>query len=181
MTFERRRTAPEKDNEFYYSNKNIFYACGYGMPNCTAYAHGRYMEICGEDSKCRGNAGNWLSEAKSRGRKTSSSPALGSIAVWKIPGTKDSGHVAVVEGILPNGDIITSNSAYKGTLWYEQIFKKSDGYNWISSITGKKYEFQGFILPPKTVSKKPSSLNKIPQAPLPSPKSILDKLFRYVR
>lgn len=147
-----RTTAPKKDNAFYYSNKNIFYSCGYGMPNCTAYTHGRFMEITGKDSYCRGNAGGWIEEAKKKQKyEISTEPQLGAIIVWKNPNTKDSGHVAVVEEIKPNGNIVCSNSAYKGTVFYMQEFSYAKHFAWTSSKTGKKYEFQGFILPPEYV------------------------------
>ena len=35
---------PAADNPYYFSNRNIFYASNYGMPNCTAYAWGRAYE-----------------------------------------------------------------------------------------------------------------------------------------
>lgn len=149
MEFIRRTVAPTKDNENYYSNKNIFYACGYGMANCTCYVQGRWLELSGEDTKCRHNAGGWIEEARKSGKKIGTKPALGAIVVWKIPNTDSDGHVAVVEAIKSNGDIICSNSAYKGTEWYEQTFKASSAYGWTSSKTGKKYVFQGFILPSK--------------------------------
>lgn len=158
MKYEPRLVAPELDNEFYYSNKNIFTACGYGAHdgegNCTWYAHARYMENFNADSECRGNAGGWVDEIKKKQanhkttKKISDTPELGAIIVWKNPGTANNGHVAVVEEIYANGDIKTSNSAWNSTLFYLQKHKKADGYNWKSSKTGKVYEFQGFILPP---------------------------------
>jgi len=151
MEFTPRLTAPSLTDPNYYSTKNIFTACGYGMENgnCTAYSHGRFMEECGADSFCRGNAGGWIEEALKKGKyEVSMTPALGAIAVWKIPNTKDSGHASIVEQILARADILTSNSAYKGTVFYLQTFKAAQKYAWRSNITGKKYEFQGFILPP---------------------------------
>ena len=38
---------PIRGNPMWYS-QNPFYQSGYGMPNCTCYAWGRYWEITGE-------------------------------------------------------------------------------------------------------------------------------------
>lgn len=147
--FKSRRKAPSKDNECFYSNKNIFVKCRYPLPNCTTHVEGRCLEEWGEPSGCLHNAGGWIEEAKKAGREISNTPALGAIAVWKIPGTEDSGHVAFTEDVLVNVNIECSNSASKGTLFYMQTFEAAKNYDWTSNITGKKYEFQGFILPPK--------------------------------
>ncbi len=47
-SFTPRLDAPSYSNDYYYSNKNIYYQYGYGMPNCTAYAYGRAYEILAE-------------------------------------------------------------------------------------------------------------------------------------
>lgn len=154
VPFVRRTSAPSKDNKFYYSDKNIFTASNYGMPNCTCYAHGRYAELTGIwlPRQCWGNAEDWFAGAQAAGLLTSSTPVLGAIACWKVGQVKNgkdgAGHVAIVEYIAANADITTSNSAYKSTEWYEQTIKASNGYNWTSNISGKKYEFLGFIIPP---------------------------------
>ena len=43
MEYKKRLTVPSKNNKYYYSN-NVFYKSGYGMPNCTCYAWGRFLE-----------------------------------------------------------------------------------------------------------------------------------------
>lgn len=108
--FVPRLTAPETDNYFYYSNSNIFYASGYGMPNCTAYAYGRAYELLGaKPDLCGGNAEDWYNYNKSHHYYAYGHiPKLGAIAVWSHP---DGGHVAVVEKI-EDGQITFSNSAY---------------------------------------------------------------------
>ena len=35
-SFSPRLSAPSSSNKYYYSNLNVFYKYGYGMPNCTA-------------------------------------------------------------------------------------------------------------------------------------------------
>lgn len=108
--FTPRLTEPESTNHFYYSNDNIFYASGYGMPNCTAYAYGRAYELLGtKPDLCSGNAEDWYDYNKSHHYYAYGHTArLGAIAVWSHPG---GGHVAVVEKI-EDGQITFSNSAY---------------------------------------------------------------------
>lgn len=48
-SFSPRLSAPSSSNKYYYSNLNVFYKYGYGMPNCTAYAYGRAYEILGSE------------------------------------------------------------------------------------------------------------------------------------
>lgn len=50
--FTARLSAPAYSNKYYFNgNYNVFYASGYGMPNCTAYAYGRAYEILGKEPK----------------------------------------------------------------------------------------------------------------------------------
>ena len=154
MTFEPRLTAPTTDNRFYYKD-NVFYKSGYGMPNCTAYAWGRFYEllnklgVSGKPKLQTSNAENWYQEEKTY--QKGQTPKLGSVIVWscgKIHEPSDgSGHVMVVEEIYDNGDILASGSDYKGRLFYTQKFTKSSGYKLSSSKY--KYTFDGFIYLPK--------------------------------
>ncbi len=160
--FQRRTCAPEHDNPYYYSNKNPFYRDGYGMPNCTCYADGRFAELTNTWLPCLGNAEDWIAVAESKGYMISKVPYLGAVACWRVGkvknGSDGAGHVAIVEEIKSNADIITSNSAWKGTEWYEQTLYYSKGYNWTSSSSGKKYEFQGFIVPAIVFIENPCSM-----------------------
>ena len=64
VDFNPRTTAPK--NNSYYTSKNAYYQCGYGMPNCTAYAYGRAYEILQKKPKlCMGNAYEWYCYNKS--------------------------------------------------------------------------------------------------------------------
>lgn len=132
-----RKTAPTKNDKHYYSNENIFYACGYGMPNCTAYAWGRLFELTGKKyMSLNGNAEDWFNSAAGGGLKTGQTPRLGAIACYgagKIGDASDgAGHVAVVEEIKPNGDIVTSNSAWRSTEFYLKEVTKESGYMYAS-------------------------------------------------
>lgn len=143
--FVARLTAPKKTDQNYYSNKNIFYACGYGMPNCTAYAWGRLLELTGKAyTKLDGNAEKWWGKAEKAGLKRGKTPKLGAIICWKAgdvnSSTDGAGHVGVVEQIKSNGDIVVSNSAWKGTEFYLMTVTKASGYVYDSSR-----QLQGFI------------------------------------
>lgn len=139
-TFSPRLSAPASSNKYYYSDLNVFYKYGYGMPNCTAYAYGRAYEILKTEPKLSwGNAENWYGYNKSNGYYSyGKTPKLGAIACWSYSG--GGGHVAVVEKI-ENGQITFSNSAWSGTNFYLTYASTSDsnagGASW--------WNFQGYI------------------------------------
>ena len=142
--FVQRTTAPDESNSFYYAS-NPFYQSGYGLPNCTCYAWGRFWEISdphrtgvNKPTLPTGDAGTWIDNAPDY--HTGQTPLLGAVICWDKPG--GAGHVAIVEEILSNGDIVTSNSAWNSTFFYTKTIYKADGYNFGS------YVFQGFIYNP---------------------------------
>lgn len=142
--FTARTTAPSKDNAYYYSN-NIFYNSGYGMPNCTAYAWGRLYELTKKRyMNLIGNAEDWWAAAEKAGLDRGQTPKLGAIICWRAGtagvSSDGAGHVAVIEEIKPNGDIVTSNSAWQGTNFYMQTLTKASGYMYSSNRP-----LQGFI------------------------------------
>ena len=129
--------APDNSNKYYYSD-NVFYQSGYGMPNCTAYAWGRFYELSGQRPKlCTANAEYWYDY--NDGYKRGQTPKLGAIIVWS-GGNLGAGHVAVVEAINEDGSITTSNSAYNSTYFYTQ------GIGNTYALSG--YTFLGFIYNP---------------------------------
>lgn len=139
-TYSPRLTAPNKNNQYYYSDKNIFYKYGYGMPNCTAYAYGRAYEILGkEPDLCPYDADEWYSYNKSNKYYSyGSTPKLGAVACWNYNG--GGGHVAVVEKI-ENGTITFSNSAWSGENFYLTTADIDD-----SNAGGNSWwNFQGYI------------------------------------
>lgn len=135
----------------WYSNQNPYYATGYGMPNCTAYAWGRFWEI-GDPNNAGINkpdpyqlpgywdGGVWWNHVDRNVYQTGSTPKLGAVICFERPGY--AGHVAIVEQINNDGTIVTSNSAYGGTYFYTQTLSASNNYAWGS------YVFQGFIYNP---------------------------------
>ena len=89
------------------------------LPNCTGYAWGRFLEE-NDITDCnlsRGNAGVWYTNT-SDGYTRGQTPKLGAVICWDNP--QSGGHVAIVEEIHSNGEIVTSNSAYGGTRFYTQ-------------------------------------------------------------
>lgn len=127
-------------------NECIHIGGGSCLPNCVGYAWGRFYEITGQRPKLsQANAEMWYGFTAD-GYKRSSVPALGAVICWRkgaVGNEADgAGHVAIVERVEANGDIVTSNSAYGGSRFYTKTYKKSEGYNFGA------YKFQGFILPP---------------------------------
>ena len=139
-SFSPRLSAPSSSNKYYYSNLNVFYKYGYGMPNCTAYAYGRAYEILGSEPKLSwNNAEQWYDYNKSNGYyRYGKNPKVGAIACWSYNG--GGGHVAVVEKV-ENGQITFSNSAWSGQNFYLSYASTSDknagGNSW--------WNFQGYI------------------------------------
>lgn len=135
-----RLSAPSTSNKYYYSDLNLFYKFGYGMPNCTAYAYGRAYELLKTEPKlCRYDAEQWYGYNKSNNcYKYGTTPKLGAIACWAYNG--GGGHVAVVEKI-ENGTITLSNSAYGGTNFYLTTASTTD-----KNVGGQSWwNFQGYI------------------------------------
>lgn len=141
MKFTPRTTAPSKNDENYYSNRNEYYKNGYGMPNCTAYVYGRILELLEyiPNGLYYGNAENWYDGTKNL--EKGQTPKLGAIACYRSGKTHNSsdgaGHVAIVEKI-EDDTFECSNSARKGTNFY-----MTKGYD-----TKNNKTFQGFIYLP---------------------------------
>jgi surface antigen len=161
--FKQRLTQPSSDNKYY-----IHYTAGgyntcikvnknWVLPNCVGYAQGRLLEMMGATAAnwklpaC--NAEDWIETAQKNGLKTGQTPKVGAVICWqkgKIrTGSDGAGHVAVVEQVKANGDIVISQSGYKkyngayyANFWTQTITKKS-GYSF-----GSAYKFRGFIYCP---------------------------------
>jgi surface antigen len=70
----------------------------YAFGNCTAYAFDRRAELGKPIGQRWGNAGSWATNARSAGFTVNRTPSAGAVI-------QDSGHVAIVEEVLPNGDL----------------------------------------------------------------------------
>lgn len=131
-------------NAWWYSSGNVFYASGYGMPNCTCYAYGRFAEIRnGFASLPTGNGGDWYDAATNFNR--GATPEIGAVACYASRSGSYDGHVAIVEAINADGSIVTSNSAYNGTYFWTETVTPANGYcsGWMTR--NRDYYCQGFI------------------------------------
>ena len=152
MKFVKRLTAPAESNKFYstfspfYKYKNgknsMFKRHPFLKGNCTHYAHSRFMEInnitaC---SLSTNDAIKWYDKTK-KYEKSKTTPKLGAVIVYKHK-KKDGGHVAIVEEIKANGNLLLSMSGYNTYLFKTRTVKKSNNYCY------SDYELLGFIYSP---------------------------------
>ncbi|MBQ3073659.1 MAG: SH3 domain-containing protein [Ruminococcus sp.] len=135
-----RLTAPSKSNRYYYSNDNLYYASGWGMPNCTAYAYGRAYELLGTKPKLSPNSAHywWGYNKENNYYPYGQTPKVGAIACWNNPW---GGHVAVVEKITDT-TITLSNSEWAGRTFYLTNFAvgASNG-----GVNDSSWTFYGYI------------------------------------
>ncbi|MEG0913334.1 MAG: CHAP domain-containing protein [Oscillospiraceae bacterium] len=149
MAFSQRTTAPVRSDDLFYSKMNPYVKNGFGLPNCTCYAWGRFSELLGAPARLGyGNAENWYGATSAY--EKGSAPKRGAVIVWRkgasLAQGDGAGHVAVVEKIYSNGDILVSASNYGGTLWYTARY--SAPYYRL----GSSYTFLGFIYLPESES-----------------------------
>lgn len=142
MAYKPRLSAPSTSNKFWYG-LNPFYQSGFGLPNCTCYAFGRFYEILGIKPKLSlGNAENWW--AHNDGYERGQTPRLGAVMCWRRGkagvSADGAGHVGIVEAISGNR-VTASMSAWGGTRFYTQVFT-------IGEYDYSGFTFQGFIYNP---------------------------------
>lgn len=162
--FEVRTTRPTQQDIWYYA-ENPLYKSGYGMPNCTTYAWGRFYEILGEKPKLSTrNAEYWfLKDGKEEhkqyfdavgddyndGYSRGQDPIAGAVMCWRKGniGPDGAGHVAIVEHVNSDGSVETSESGWGDSrFWWRKTRKRGSDGNWGA---GSAYTFQGFIYNPK--------------------------------
>ena len=141
------------NNPYWYAD-NVYYKSGYGMPNCTCYALGRWYELQGSSEPfnfTRYNDGkDWYQMGIEAGYEHDPMiPRLGANVSWDYEG---GGHVAIVEEIEYNADgsvnsIVTSNSAYNGTYFYTERLYASNGYIWRADSTLNGFVYHPDIAP----------------------------------
>lgn len=131
-------------------NANPFYISGYGLPNCTCYAWGRFWEISDPNSEginrpnlSLGNAKEWWDYVQD-GYERGQTPKLGAtICFAPDPSSTRVGHVGTVEEIYSD-HIVTSNSDYGGRYFYtESLYPDANG-----KYHHDVYTSQGFIYNP---------------------------------
>lgn len=149
IAFVPRLTRAGMLNNPYWYSRNPFYLAGYGLPNCTCYAFGRWWEIADVNhdysnypTLSTGNAEDWFGYTQD-GYERGTTPQLGAVACWADGPFSGDGHVAVVEEIDPDTGVITcSNSAYGGEYFYITHLSPPD------YLPAAGYVFQGFIYNP---------------------------------
>ena len=153
--FTMRTSLPEKGNKFYNTKASGGYSyCIVGKPtcdglnvlaNCVGYACGRFNEIIGhmEYPYLNCNAEDFIARGKNLGLKVSDKPTLGGIMVWEGKGSL-AGHVAIVEKIIDENTIYTSESGY-GSAYFWNSTRKNDNKNWGA---GASYKYIGCLINP---------------------------------
>lgn len=161
MSFKMRTTKPEAGNKYYITKAKGGYSNAVkGKPtdpdcdvlsNCVGYAYGRFNEIGGY-GYCKylspANAENFI-QYKNSDLKVGQTPKLGACMVWQkggsLNGSDGAGHVAIVEKVVSETEVYTSESGWNSsTPFWNQSRKKGSG-NWGQSSA---YKFLGFIYNP---------------------------------
>lgn len=168
--FKARTTKPEKGNKYYTRKASGGYSNAIkGSPtdecdvlaNCVGYAYGRFNEIGGY-GYCKYlapvNAENFMQYKGSC--ETGMIPRLGACMVWQygptLSGSDGAGHVAIVEKVISETEVITSESGWGASKpFWTQTRKKGANGNWGA---GSGYKFLGFIYNP-AVSETETSVN----------------------
>lgn len=139
-------------SKYWYSNTNPFFQAGFGLPNCTCYAWGRWWELWEQNGikdlpqLPTSDGGQWFSDNSIY--TESQEPSLGAVACFEdLNG--GAGHVAIVEKLSENGNITLSNSAYGGDLFLLSEMNVKDGIMW------GHFKLQGFIVNPHACSSTP--------------------------
>lgn len=127
------------------------------LSNCVGYACGRFNEIYSKVANYNGmkfpslncNAENFIERAQNTyGLKISNVPVVGGIMVWQkgdtLNGSDGAGHVAIVEKIIDENTIYTSESSYSGTAFFNATRSNKNG-RW---GMGAGYKFRGCIINP---------------------------------
>ena len=116
-------------------------ATGSVLPNCTGYVHGRYLELTGLDDcpMYLGNANGYFgytADGLPRGQE----PALGAVLCFD----GGAGHVCVVEEIIDENTIVTSDSNYSSDYFTTYTRYRQYGWQW----AGANLTYQGCIYNP---------------------------------
>ena len=166
--FKMRTTKPSNNKYYIRIQDGGYNGCIQGKPtdkaanvlaNCVGYANGRFAEIQGQNKikyQLTCNAENFIERAKELGLKVSDKPTLGGIMVWKrgatLSGTDGAGHVAIVEKIIDDNTIYTSESNYGGRA-FVNITRNNKNGRW---GIGAAYTFRGCIMNPAIKEEKPN-------------------------
>lgn len=159
--FVPRLTRPEDNNPYYNTKSNGGYstACK-GSPtqskwnvcsNCVGYVFGRFNEIAQNTKMSYLRPVNAELFMQYKGSlETGMIPRVGACMVWQkgatLSGSDGAGHVAIVEKVISDTEVVTSESGWKAKnpFWTQTRKKGKDG-NWGQASS---YKFLGFIYNP---------------------------------
>lgn len=169
MSFQIRTSKPASNDKFikFYNTKASgkgLSQCITGKPtdgtcnvlaNCVGWSCSRFNEIYAILTNTTSmkyptlncNAENWIERAKNLGLETGSKPKAGAIMVWQkgtLASSDGAGHVAIVEKVIDNNTVYTSESGYNSTVFWNATRTNSNG-NW---GIGSSYKFRAFIYNP---------------------------------
>lgn len=126
------------------------------LPNCTGYVHGRFMELGNQPYDYDpgilpyGNASTYYANSS---LEKGQDPRLGACMVWGV----GAGHVAIVEEIIDNDTVLTSESDYGGdsggTIFETRTRHRE--WNW-GYYSGYTREFLGFLYHPNITPVEPT-------------------------
>lgn len=146
-TFTPRLTMGNIYSSPYYTTYNSWPTGSYAlsMPNCTAYAYGRWNEISGVSQNpywgFTGDGGDWYNEGVNAGYQHYAGwkPQVGALVSWSDSGA---GHVAVVEQVNYDSNdnpisMVTSNSMYRRDYGEEyNVDGCAPNFSWLDPSTG---------------------------------------------
>ena len=154
---EIRTTKPGKGNKYYIKKGSGGYnPCITGKPtdsecnvlsNCVGYAVGRFNEeiqACGCKYLKSCNAENFI--RYNPNLESGQTPRTGSCMCWEGKGSK-AGHVAIVEKVISETEVLTSESAWNGKPFYNKTRHKGSNGNW--GMNRSSYSFNGFLYNPE--------------------------------
>lgn len=159
------------NNPKWYAN-NPFYQNGYGLPNCTCYAWGRFWEISDPNNQgintpnlSHGDGDQWWGYTQD-GYERGQTPKLGATICFAESHGYGTGHVGVVEEIYPNGQtIVTSNSDWNGRYFYTEVLTPDSNGKYHHQGSIYLYESQGFIYNPWAEQPEPEPEEKAKKFP----------------
>lgn len=161
MAFTPRLTRPTAGNKYYIRKASGGYSKAVkGKPtdsqcdvlsNCVGYAYGRFNEIGGY-GYCKylapTNAENFIQYKGSC--EVGQTPKVGACMVWQkgktLKGSDGAGHVAIVEKVISDTEVVTSESGWNASKpFWTQTRKKGSNGRWGANSA---YTFLGFIYNP---------------------------------
>lgn len=141
-------------NNPYWYKDNRYYQAGYGLPNCTCYALGRWYEIQGSSTPFNfpgyWDGMDWYQMCVDAGYQTSKTvPMVGACMSW-THGT--AGHVSIVEQVNYDESgqpesVVVSYSGWGGPFWKLMTITAASGWKYRDDQT-----FNGFGYHPSLVA-----------------------------